>query len=164
MPFRPLLTAFLFAGASLALTGCPDSGPAPESSASLATPAQVLESRTPAVATPANPDASRYNASAIKPEEGDYDPKTDLLTAVGRGVPPANAKNPAQARLMAERAARVVAMRNLLRNYRALTGQAMPEGQTEGVLGGVQVLDKRRNADGSVTMTVAIKAGDVRPR
>src|SRR5512139_2950167 len=45
---------------------------------------------------------------------GKVDWTTGVVTAVGIGAPPANAANPAQARAMAERAAQVVAYRNLL--------------------------------------------------
>ncbi len=53
---------------------------------------------------------------------GKVDWTTGVITAVGIGAPPAQPANAAQARAMAERAAQVVAYRNLLESVKGCTG------------------------------------------
>lgn len=93
---------------------------------------------------------------------------TSEVYAVGIGAPPASGANPAQVRAMAERAAHVVALRNLLETVKGVRVDAETVVQNflvtsdvirtrvEGVVKGARVVKKRYLSDGSVEMLVAM--------
>jgi hypothetical protein len=100
---------------------------------------------------------------------GKVDWTTGVITAVGIGAPPAQPANPAQARAMAERAAQVVAYRNLLEAVKGVrvdstttvenfivTSDAIKT-QVNGIIQGATVMDKKYMSDGSVEVTVGMK-------
>lgn len=100
---------------------------------------------------------------------GKMDWTTGVLTAVGIGVPPAQPANPAQSRAMAERAAQVVADRNLLEAVKGVridstttvenlivTSDAIRTGVSD-VIQGATILDKKYMPDGSVEVTVGMR-------
>lgn len=90
----------------------------------------------------------------------------EIVTAKGSGVPPANAANPAQARLMAERAAISDARRNLLEivgevrvDAASTVGTLMTKKdvimtRVSGIVKGSTVTQRRYLDDGSVEVTV----------
>jgi hypothetical protein len=100
---------------------------------------------------------------------GKVDWTTGVVTAVGIGAPPANAANPAQARAMAERAAQVVAYRNLLEALKGVRVDStttvenfmvtsdLIRTQVSGFVQGATVMDKKYMSDGSVEVTVGMK-------
>ena len=100
---------------------------------------------------------------------GKVDWTTSVITAVGIGAPPAQPANPAQARAMAERAAQVVAYRNLLEAVKGvrvdsttLVENFMVTSDTirvevNGIVQGAMVMDKKYMSDGSVEVTVGMK-------
>ena len=100
---------------------------------------------------------------------GKVDWTTGVVTAVGIGAPPANAANPAQARAMAERAAQVVAYRNLLESIKGVRIDStttvenfmitsdLIRTQVSGFVQGATVMDKKYMSDGSVEVTVGMK-------
>jgi hypothetical protein len=89
--------------------------------------------------------------------------------ATGIGAPPANAVNPGQARAMAERAAMVVALRNLLEIVKGvrvdsetvvenfMTTSDIVRTQVSGFVRGAMPVKKQYLSDGSVEITVAMK-------
>ena len=89
--------------------------------------------------------------------------------ASGIGAPPANAVNPAQARAMAERAAMVVALRNLLEIVKGvqvdsetvienfMTRSDVIRTQVSGIIRGAMPVKKQYLSDGSVEITVGMK-------
>ncbi len=93
---------------------------------------------------------------------------TSEVYAVGIGAPPAAGANPAQVRAMTERAAYVVALRNLLETVKGVRvdAQTVVENflvtsdvirtRVEGVVNGARVVKKRYLSDGSVEMLVAM--------
>lgn len=105
---------------------------------------------------------------------GGVDWTTGVITATGLGAPPENAVNRAQARAMAERAAFVVATRNLLEVVKGirvdsatlvenmiLTSDAIKT-EVSGFIQGAQVMRKQVNPDGSVEVMVGMKlTGDL---
>jgi hypothetical protein len=100
---------------------------------------------------------------------GKVDWTTGVVTAVGIGAPPANAANPAQARAMAERAAQVVAYRNLLEAIKGVRVDSTTtvenfmvtsdviRTQVSGFVQGATIMDKKYMSDGSVEVTVGMK-------
>lgn len=100
---------------------------------------------------------------------GKVDWTTGVVTAVGIGAPPANAANPAQARAMAERAAQVVAYRNLLESIKGVRVDSTTtvenfmvtsdviRTQVSGFVQGATIMDKKYMSDGSVEVTVGMK-------
>ncbi len=100
---------------------------------------------------------------------GKVDWTSGVVTAVGIGAPPANAANPAQARAMAERAAQVVAYRNLLEAIKGVRVDSTTtvenfmvtsdviRTQVSGFVQGATVMDKKYMSDGSVEVTVGMK-------
>jgi hypothetical protein len=100
---------------------------------------------------------------------GKIDYTTAVITAVGIGAPPANPANPAQARAMAERAAQVVAYRNLLEAVKGvrvdsttlvenfMTTSDVIKTEVSGIIQGSMVMDKKYMSDGSVEITVGMK-------
>jgi len=100
---------------------------------------------------------------------GKIDWTTGVITSVGIGAPPAQPANAAQARAMAERAAQVVAYRNLLEAVKGvridstttvenfmITSDVIRT-QVSGFVQGAMVMDKKYMSDGSVEVTVGMK-------
>ncbi|HEX9113706.1 MAG TPA: hypothetical protein VF888_05095 [Nitrospirota bacterium] len=100
---------------------------------------------------------------------GKVDWTTGVITSVGIGAPPAQPANAAQARAMAERAAQVVAYRNLLEAVKGVrvdstttvenfmvTSDAIKT-EVSGIIQGAMVMDKKYMSDGSVEVTVGMK-------
>lgn len=100
---------------------------------------------------------------------GRVDWSTGVITAVGIGAPPAQPANPAQARAMAERAAQVVAYRNLLEAVKGVRVDATTlvenfmvtsdiiRTEVNGIIQGATVMDKKYMSDGSVEVTIGMK-------
>ncbi len=100
---------------------------------------------------------------------GKVDWSTGVITAVGIGAPPASAANAAQARAMAERAAQVVAYRNLLEAVKGVQVDSSTnvenfivtsdtiKAQVSGFVQGATIMDKKYMSDGSVEVTVGMK-------
>ena len=100
---------------------------------------------------------------------GKIDWTTGVLTAVGIGAPPAQPANAAQARAMAERAAQVVAYRNLLEVVKGVRVDSTTtvenfmvtsdviKTEVSGIIQGAMVLDKKYMSDGSVEVTVGMR-------
>lgn len=100
---------------------------------------------------------------------GKVDWSTGVITAVGIGAPPAQPANAAQARAMAERAAQVVAYRNLLEAVKGVRVDSttlvenfmvtsdMIRTEVSGIIQGATIMDKKYMSDGSVEVTVGMK-------
>jgi hypothetical protein len=100
---------------------------------------------------------------------GKIDWTTGVITAVGIGAPPAQPANAAQARAMAERAAQVVAYRNLLESVKGVRVDSTTtvenfmvtsdviKTEVSGIIQGAMVMDKKYMSDGSVEVTVGMK-------
>ena len=100
---------------------------------------------------------------------GKVDWTTGVITAVGIGAPPAQPANAAQARAMAERAAQVVAYRNLLEAVKGvrvdstttvenfMVSSDVIKTEVSGIIQGAMVMDKKYMSDGSVEVTVGMK-------
>lgn len=100
---------------------------------------------------------------------GGVDWTTGMITATGLGAPPENAVNRAQARAMAERAAFIVATRNLLEVVKGIrvdsatlvenfiVSSDIIKTEVSGFVQGAQILKKQANPDGSVEVLVGVK-------
>jgi hypothetical protein len=100
---------------------------------------------------------------------GKVDWTTGVLTAVGIGAPPAQPATAAQARAMAERAAQVVAYRNLLEAVKGVRVDSTTtvenfivtsdviRTEVSGIIQGAMIMDKKYMSDGSVEVTVGMK-------
>ncbi len=100
---------------------------------------------------------------------GKIDWSTGVITAVGIGAPPAQPANAAQARAMAERAAQVVAYRNMLEAVKGVQVDStttvenfivtsdVVKTQVSGIIQGAMIMDKKYMSDGSVEVTVGMK-------
>jgi len=100
---------------------------------------------------------------------GKIDWTTGVITSVGIGAPPAQPANAAQARAMAERAAQVVAYRNLLEVIKGVRVDSTTtvenfmvtsdviKTEVNGIIQGAMVLDKKYMSDGSVEVTVGMR-------
>jgi hypothetical protein len=100
---------------------------------------------------------------------GKVDWTTGVITAVGIGAPPTQPANAAQARAMAERAAQVVAYRNLLEAVKGVRVDSTTlvenfmvtsdviRTEVNGIIQGAMVMDKKYMSDGSVEVTVGMK-------
>jgi len=100
---------------------------------------------------------------------GKIDWSTGVITAVGIGAPPAQPANAAQARAMAERAAQVVAYRNLLEAIKGVRVDSTTtvenfmvtsdviKTEVSGIIQGATIMDKKYMSDGSVEVTVGMK-------
>jgi hypothetical protein len=100
---------------------------------------------------------------------GKVDWTSGVISAVGIGAPPAQPANPAQARAMAERAAQVVAYRNLLEAVKGVRVDATTtvenfivtsdviRTEVNGIIQGATIMDKKYMSDGSVEVTVGMK-------
>ena len=94
---------------------------------------------------------------------------TSEVYATGIGAPPPNAVNPAQARAMAERAAQVVAYRNLLEIIKGvrvdsetvvenfMTKSDVIRTKVDGIIKGAVPVRKQYLSDGSVEVTVVMR-------
>jgi hypothetical protein len=105
---------------------------------------------------------------------GGVDWTTGVVTATGLGAPPENAANRAQARAMAERAAFIVATRNLLEVVKGIrvdsatlvenfiVSSDVIKTEVSGFVQGAQIMKKQVNPDGSVEVLVGVKlTGDL---
>jgi hypothetical protein len=128
-----------------------------------------------ALFTVAAGNASAQLMGAIKDVEqpvgssGKVDWTTGVLTAVGIGAPPAQPANAAQARAMTERAAQVVAYRNLLEAVKGVRVDStttvenfivtsdVVRTEVSGIIQGATIMDKKYMSDGSVEVTVGMK-------
>ncbi len=93
---------------------------------------------------------------------------TGEIIAIGIGAPPAATANPAQARAMTERAAYVVALRNLLETVKGVQVDSVSvvenymvrsdviRTRVEGIVKGARVVKKQYMSDGSVEIQVAL--------
>jgi hypothetical protein len=100
---------------------------------------------------------------------GKIDWTTGVITAVGIGAPPAQPANAAQARAMAERAAQVVAYRNLLEAVKGVRVDSTTtvenfmvtsdviRTEVNGIIQGATVMDKKYMSDGSVEVTIGMR-------
>jgi hypothetical protein len=106
------------------------------------------------------------SAAAARPEAG-VNWEGQILRATGAGAPDMKASNPAQARLGAERAAKMDAFRNLLEQAKGVqisagrtVGDVMASeeirGRVEGVVRGFKVINKRYYSDSGVEMDVEV--------
>jgi hypothetical protein len=103
----------------------------------------------------------RMNSGVINWTQG-------IVTAKGSGAPPTGAKSISQARLMAERAAKADALRNLLETVKGvrvdadttiesfITQKDVVMIQVSGIVRGATQVDKRYLSDGGVEVTVAV--------
>ena len=101
--------------------------------------------------------------------DGSIDWTKGVVTATGFGAPPPNAVNAAQARAMAERAAFLVATRNLLETVKGIrvdsatlvenmiVSSDVIKTEVSGFVQGAQIIKKQVSPDGSVMVTVAMK-------
>jgi hypothetical protein len=100
---------------------------------------------------------------------GKVDWTTGMITAVGIGAPPAQPANAAQARAMAERAAQVVALRNLLEAVKGvrvdstttvenfMVSSDIIKTEVSGFIQGAMPIDKKYMSDGSVEVTIGMR-------
>ena len=100
---------------------------------------------------------------------GGVDWTNGMVTATGFGAPPPNAVNASQARAMAERAAFLVATRNLLEVVKGIrvdsatlvenmiVSSDVIKTEVSGFVQGAQIIKKQFSPDGSVMVTVAMK-------
>jgi hypothetical protein len=101
--------------------------------------------------------------------DGSIDWTKGVVTATGFGAPPPNAVNAGQARAMAERAAFLVATRNLLETVKGIrvdsatlvenmiVSSDVIKTEVSGFVQGAQIIKKQVSPDGSVQVTVAMK-------
>ncbi len=94
-----------------------------------------------------------------------------VLRATGTGVPPSRAINPAQARLMAKRAAKMDALRNLLEQAYGVTISSSSSvrdfvlqndsvrSRVDAYIKGAKIVDERYLQDGSVEVDMEIILG-----
>ena len=110
--------------------------------------------------------AAQAPTGAAKPAPG-VNWEGQVLRATGAGAPDMRAANPAQARLGAERAAKMDAFRNLLEQVRGIqisagktVGDALSsdevKAKVEGVIRGYRVVDKRYFSDSGVELDVEV--------
>ncbi|MBA4374222.1 MAG: hypothetical protein C0402_15330 [Thermodesulfovibrio sp.] len=125
--------------------------------------------KPPVVAVRTNPDLiKRYYEQTLEPDER-WGPV--LLKATGSGIAPPNAVNPPQARLMALRAAKVDAMRNLLEQTQGVTiisdtriedfvtKSDMIKARVDAFIKGAWVSEERELADGTMEVDMEIALG-----
>ncbi len=123
------------------------------------------------VMLPSMTEGIAFAQDVIEPTgaSGKVDWTTGVITAVGIGAPPAQPANVSQARTMAERAAQVVAYRNLLEAVKGvridskatvenfmLTSEVIKT-EVSGIIQGATIMDKKYMSDGSVEVTVGMK-------
>ena len=111
----------------------------------------------------ARPDAGRPDSARA----GSVDWQEQVLKATGSGAPDMRSLSPAQARLGAENAAKLDALRNLLAQAKGIritadktVGDAMAQdevkGRVEGVVKGFRIVKKRYYSDQGVEMDVEV--------
>src|SRR5215813_3087346 len=111
----------------------------------------------------AHPDAGRADSARA----GSVDWQEQVLKATGSGAPDMRSLSPAQARLGAENAAKLDALRNLLTQAKGIhitaektVGEAMArdevKGRVEGVVKGYRIVKKRYYSDQGVEMDVEV--------
>ncbi len=100
---------------------------------------------------------------------GKVDWTTGAITAVGIGAPPAQPANAAQTRAMAERAAQVIAYRNLLEAVKGVRVDStttvenfiftsdVVRTEVNGIIQGATIMDKKYMFDGSVEVTIGMR-------
>jgi len=121
------------------------------------------------VATRTNPDLiKRFYEETLDPKER-WGPV--LLKATGSGIPPPGSVNPAQARLMALRAAKVDAMRNLAEQVSAVniisetniqdfvTKNDTIKARVDSFIKGAWVSEERELADGTIEVDMELALG-----
>jgi hypothetical protein len=125
--------------------------------------------KPPVVAVRTNPDLIRKFYEQTLDQEERWGPV--LLKATGSGIPPPNAVNPPQARLMALRAAKVEAMRNLLEQAHGVsiisdtriqdfvTKSDMIKARVDAFIKGAWVSEERELADGTMEVDMEIALG-----
>ncbi|MCY1047026.1 hypothetical protein OV208_37330 [Corallococcus sp. bb12-1] len=122
---------------------------------------QGKDTQVAAPAAPASGEAARTLASAGINWEG------QILRATGAGAPDLKAANPAQARLGAERAAKLDAFRNLLEQAKGIqvsAGRTVADewardevkGRVEGAIKGYKVVARRYFSDSGVELDVEV--------
>lgn len=125
--------------------------------------------KPPVVAVRTNPDLiKRFYEQTLDTDER-WGPI--LLKATGSGIPPPNAVNPPQARLMALRAAKVEAMRNLLEQAQGVTiisdtriqdfvtKSDTIKARVDAFIKGAWVSEERELADGTMEVDMEIALG-----
>ncbi len=123
---------------------------------------------------PAQPAGSVPDVIDPVGSAGKVDWTTGVVTAVGIGAPPSQPANAAQARAGAERAAQVVAYRNLLEAVKGVRVDASTtvenfivtsdviKSQVNGIIQGAMIMDTKYMPDGSVEVTVGMRlTGDL---
>lgn len=95
--------------------------------------------------------------------------ETDTIEAIGTGVPPVNAKNPAQAKGLARRAAIVDAQRNLLESIKGVQVDSettmenltitsdVVKTKVTGLVRGARIVREQQMPDGSYQVIMAVK-------
>lgn len=95
--------------------------------------------------------------------------ETDTIEAIGTGVPPANAKSPAQAKGLARRAAIVDAQRNLLESIKGVQVDSettmenltitsdVVKTKVSGLVKGARIVREQQMPDGSYQVVMAVK-------
>lgn len=125
--------------------------------------------KPPVVATRTNPDLVRkFYEDTLEPEER-WGPL--LLKATGSGIPPPGSVNPAQARLMALRAAKVDALRNLAEQVSGVaiisetriqdfvTKNDTIKTRVDSFIKGAWVSEERELADGTIEVDMELGLG-----
>ena len=125
--------------------------------------------KPPVVAVRTNPDLiKKFFEETLEPDER-WGPV--LLKATGSGIPPPNAVNPPQARLMALRAAKVDALRNLLEQAHGVTILSESriqdfetksdsiKSRVDAFIKGAWVAEERELADGTIEVDMEIALG-----
>jgi hypothetical protein len=126
----------------------------------------VGQTKTAKDSKPAPAAAASVPAAPVKPAPG-VSWEGQVVRATGAGAPDMKASSPAQARLGAEKAAKLDAFRNLLAQVKGIqvsagktVGDAMGQdeirGKVEGVLRGYKVTGKRYFSDSGVELDVEV--------
>ncbi|MGC2062357.1 MAG: FecR domain-containing protein [Thermodesulfovibrionales bacterium] len=125
--------------------------------------------KPPVVAVRTNPDLIKKFYEQTLEQEERWGPV--LLKATGSGIPPPNMVNPPQARLMAMRAAKVEAMRNLLEQANGVSilsdtriqdfvaKSDMIKARVDSFIKGAWVSEERELADGTIEVDIEIALG-----
>lgn len=129
----------------------------------------VEPGKPPVVAVKTHPDTIRRYYEQTLPQNERWGPV--ILTATGSGIPPPNVVNTSQGRLMALRAARVEALRNLLEQAHgvSITSDStikdfvlkndIIKSKVESFVKGAWIAEERQLADGTVEVDMEIALG-----